>query len=379
MVETSRIVGWLRRLIQIPSVGPDNAGARSGPSSEAQLAGKLVEWFTALGAEVQTEDVYPGRPNVYTLWNNGAACWIGLDVHMDTVGVETMQGDPFDGRVENGRIYGRGAVDTKASLAVALATLEMLKGSGKRLHANLLICASADEETGAHGAAVFADWVRRSAIQLDQLMVGEPTRCGPVYGHKGTVGLEFEIQGLAVHSSMPELGKNAIVAAAPVILALQAEHERLQNVPVTTELGKATLTVSMIHGGQGHNAVPEKCRLNVDRRAIPGEVPLDVANSTFEIVKQHCSLPVTMRIMHQLAAFYQNPDSPWIRQLAAWSGIPPTVVPYCTNAWAYSGLAREIVVLGPGSIDQAHRDVEWVEIAELEKLAGIYARWWGLV
>jgi acetylornithine deacetylase/succinyl-diaminopimelate desuccinylase-like protein len=77
-------------------------------------------------------------------------------------------------------------------------------------------------------------------------------------------------------------------------------------------------------------------------------------------------------------AFLQAPDSPWLRQLADWSGHEPMIAPYGTNAWAYGELARECVVLGPGSIEQAHGVEEWVEVAELSKLAGIYARWWGV-
>ena len=79
-----------------------------------------------------------------------------------------------------------------------------------------------------------------------------------------------------------------------------------------------------------------------------------------------------------MSAFLQPPDAPWIHQLADWSGQEPKVVPYCTNAWAYQGLAKECVVIGPGSIDQAHGEVEWVEISELEKLANIFTHWWGL-
>jgi acetylornithine deacetylase/succinyl-diaminopimelate desuccinylase-like protein len=85
-----------------------------------------------------------------------------------------------------------------------------------------------------------------------------------------------------------------------------------------------------------------------------------------------------MKTLLEIDAFYQPPDTPWIRQLAGWSGKEPTIVPYGTNAWAYGGLAGECVVIGPGSIDQAHGQEEWVEISELEKLANIYARWWGI-
>lgn len=377
-VEMDRLVSWLRELVQIPSVGPRNAGPRSGAGGEAEIASRLVDWFEALGGEVHREDVFPGRPNVYGLWRGRSDRWLAVDVHTDTVGVETMQGDPFDGRMEQGRIYGRGAADDKAGLGVVLALLEAMQRAGAVPSDNLLIAATADEETGAGGAPVFADWVRERGIELDQLMVFEPTLCTPVYGHKGSVGIELEIEGVAVHSSKPELGKNAIVAAASLILALDQEHRRLVGSPASTAVGTGTLTVSVVHGGQAGNIVPETCRLLLDRRVVPGEEPAAVAEELFDFAKANCPLPVTMNTTHQLTAFYQPPESAWIQQLHAWSGMEPTVAPYGTNAWAYGGLAHECVILGPGSIDQAHRDVEWVEVAELERFAGILTNWWGL-
>jgi acetylornithine deacetylase/succinyl-diaminopimelate desuccinylase-like protein len=379
MVETERIVKWLSRLVQIPSVGPANAGPRSGNSSEARLASQIAEWFTQFGGEVSREDVYPGRPNTYGVWHNNSRRWIAVDVHIDTVGVETMQGDPFDGRVENGRLYGRGAVDTKASLGIVLALLEQMHENGKRLDSNLIVCASADEETGCHGAAVFAEWVRRHDIPLDQLLVAEPTLCAPVYGHKGLVGVQLEIHGVAAHSAKPESGKNAIMAAAPLLLALDAEHQRLISQPPSTEVGVPTLAVTLIDGGQAFNVVPDRCHLALNRRLVPGEDPMQVGNALFDYAKQHCSLPLTMTISAQMTAFYQHPGTAWIKQLSAWSGVPAGVVPYGTNAWAYGGLAGDCVIFGPGSIDQAHRDVEWVEVSELEKAAAVYEKWWGLV
>ena len=107
MVETERIIEWLRRLVQIPSVGPANAGARSGKCDESQIAARVTEWFRAFGGEVEQEDVSPGRPNTYGIWRGQTNRWIAVDVHIDTVGVETMLGDPFDGRLPSGPIKNR--------------------------------------------------------------------------------------------------------------------------------------------------------------------------------------------------------------------------------------------------------------------------------
>jgi acetylornithine deacetylase/succinyl-diaminopimelate desuccinylase-like protein len=124
--------------------------------------------------------------------------------------------------------------------------------------------------------------------------------------------------------------------------------------------------------------VPESCQLFIDRRIVDGEKSLDVVAALQEVAQQACPLPVKTTTGLAVEAFLQPPDTPWLRQLAAWSGREPAVVPYGTNASAYGGLARECVVIGPGSIDQAHGSEEWVTIAELEKMAGIYAKWWGV-
>ena len=146
MVETSRIVEWLQGLVHIPSVGPKNAGLRSGAVDESRIAAQLATWFKALGGEVEREDVYPGRPNTYGIWRGQIDRWISVDVHIDTVGIETMIGDPFDGRLENGRVYGRDSVDTKASLGAVLALLEDMQHRGEVLKPNLVVCASSTKK-----------------------------------------------------------------------------------------------------------------------------------------------------------------------------------------------------------------------------------------
>src|SRR5215213_3486633 len=135
------LAAWLKRLVHIPSVTPEQAGPRAGAPGEARLAEAVAGWFRDFGGEVYVEDVLPGRPNVYAIWRGASERWAALDVHMDTVGVEQMSGDPFGGELRDGRVYGRGAVDTKASLAVALALLEALHRSGGRPASNLLLTA----------------------------------------------------------------------------------------------------------------------------------------------------------------------------------------------------------------------------------------------
>lgn len=378
MIPGNRLAEWLSRIVKIPSVNPAQAGPHAGTPGEGQLAAQLAKWFEELGGEVHTEEVLSGRPNVYAIWRGRSDRWAAVDTHMDTVGVEQMSGDPFSGRIDNGRVYGRGAVDTKATLGVVLALLEKMQQASLTPEPNLLIVATMDEETEARGATAFARWVRERGLSIDQLLVAEPTLCSPVYGHKGAVRLKFQVQGKSTHSSQPQLGKNAVTAAAHLVLALDAEHQRLLAEPSKTELGPPTLTVSVIQGGRGLNVVPDSCRIFIDRRVVAGEEPSEITATLTALAERSCPLPVSTEVLMETGAFLQPPDTPWLRQLATWSGKEPTIVPYGTNAFAYGGLAGECVVLGPGSIDQAHSDEEWVAISELEKLAEIYSRWWGI-
>jgi len=375
VVSTERMAEWLQRLVRIPSVAPEQAGPRAGAPGEGRLAEAVAGWFGELGGEVYLDEVLPGRPNVYGIWRGQGSRLLGLDVHLDTVGVEQMSIEPFEAELREGRLYGRGAADTKASLAVALTLLEAMQAQSLPPAANILVAATVDEEVGARGAPAFARWLSERGLMLDELIVAEPSSCGPVYGHKGVARMALTIAGRAAHSSRPELGENAIVAAAELTIALADEHSRLQHQP-KTPLGWPTLTVSLVEGGSGVNIVPERCRIALDRRLIASEKPEAVLAELLALAERHCRLPLQSETLLALGAFFQTPDAPLVQKLAAWSGMPPAVVGYGTNAWAYQAVARERVVLGPGSIEQAHSEDEWIALAELERLADLYQRWW---
>lgn len=377
MLLTTHAVDWLSRLVQIPSVTPVQAGGDSAIAGEAHIAQAVADWFWQLGGEVHIEEVLPGRPNVYGLWRGRSDTWVAVDVHMDTVGVAQMAADPFSGEVRDSRVWGRGAVDTKATLGVILALLQTAQAAHRLPVPSLVIGATVDEEFGATGAPAFADWLRRRPFQVAQLIVAEPTCCAPVYGHRGLARFELTFRGIPAHTSQPDLGRNAIVAAARTVLAYAEEHRRLQTRPPAT-VGRPSLTTSIIHGGTGINVVPDQCVIAIDRRIVDGEEPAAVIDDLYAMAQNAGGLPVELRRLREIHAFLQKPDSGFVRQLAAWSGQTPQVAPYGTNAWAYRDLPAEVVVFGPGSIDQAHGAEEWVEIAQLERLTQVYAQWWGL-
>ncbi len=369
-------------LVQIPSVNPLQAGPISGPGGEGDLARAVADRAEALGATVTLDSVLSSsetgdRPNVYAHFQGppGAPTLV-VDAHLDTVSIEHMTDDPFDGRIADDRVYGRGSVDTKASFAVVLAVLEAMQAEGEPLGVDLwLVGTIAEEVGGLIGAGAFRRWVRKSGLEIDRLIVAEPTMCAPVHGHRGAIGLEITVNGKAAHSSQPELGANAISAAGRIIAALDAEHERITAAGGSTPVGPGTLSVTEIGGGRARNIIPDCCTVYAGRRTAPGEDVTEVFNDLAALIKE-AAMP--LEAITELAygagspAFYQEPDSGFIKELCELAGTVPEAATYGSNALSYGGLAKETVLFGPGSIDQAHQAVEWVDIDQLDQAAKVY-------
>ena len=379
MIPIERVTHWLTQLVNIPSVNPDGGYANTAPEhlGEGRIAQFLADTFRRFAGEVEEEFIFPDRPNVYGMWHGrpGSDEWVAVDVHVDTVAVSQMTDPPFDGRIENGRLWGRGAVDTKATLGILLALIEEVAAGTVALKHNLLVAATIGEEAGGFGAKALAEWVPAKGLNLSQMIVAEPTLCVPVYAHKGVTGMQVRVEGEAAHSSTPHLGKNAITAAAQILTAIDAENTRLQSLKPRTDAGNPTIAVTLIDGGAGHNIIPNRCDITINRRNVPFETVDEIVADLTTMIQASCDLPVTVLRARGAGAFYQNPDTAWVQQMAKWSGSRPEAVPYGTNALAYPGMADETLIFGPGSIDQAHGAVEWVTLAELEKAAEVYANW----
>lgn len=380
-----RLAEWVARFVRVPSVNPLHAGPSCGVPGERAMAEAVADAASGLGAsEVVLDPVLDDRPNVYAVFAGHTDEVVVLDVHTDTVTVEHMVEDPFDGRVQDGAVWGRGALDTKASLGVICALAEAWRAEGLRPMPTLYVVGSIAEEAGGMpGAAAFRRWAVERSLAVRQLVIAEPTELAPVYGHKGGVSVRVTVLGRSAHSATPHLGENAIEAMAPVIAAYQREHERLVAAGGDTELGPATLTVTMIEGGTGGNVVPDRCRLQAGRRVVPGEDPADVYERLAAIAVEACPLPVEVEpwppplpgLGAGMPAFHQSADTPLVRGLAEWAGTAPTIAPFGTNALRYDGFADEKAVFGPGRITDAHRETECVRIDDLARLADVYTRW----
>jgi acetylornithine deacetylase len=405
----------MQTLIGLPSVNPDQMFMAGHDLSAPEVAsivgeGRVVDWLAerieAAGGETivlecgdhwTTESPSKSelrRPNIIGVWrsSNPDAPWYAIDAHVDTVMVVGMEPfEPFSGDLtSDGKIHGRGSCDTKAAFACLLSLLHDLQASAEGpldLPVNLVVCGTAGEETGRLGAHVFRDWLKAQKICAKEMLVTEPSLCTPVFAHKGTVRLQFHVNGVAAHSSKPHLGKNAVVAAAQLTKALWAEHQSLQS--RGGPLGPPTLTPTIAEGGHGPNIVPQHASVACDYRVTTLPDNDTISEDVDEVVARltaiahatlddnpHCESFQVVQLGRETddpdallnadgaagnPAFYQDPNIDWVGRMKEWTGLEPEVVTYGTNATGYdSECAEAILICGPGDIAQAHMADECV-------------------
>ncbi len=375
--DQARVVQILRDLVAIDSVNPALPGGRQG---EAEVARYVADFCCRLGLDVSFQEVLPGRANVIARLDvPGARRTLLYESHLDTA---TMEGypDALDPRLADGRVYGRGSCDTKGGLAGMLHALELLQAQRGELECNVVLAGAVDEEHLMRGSAALA----RLPLQADGAVIAEPTSLSVIVAHKGLLRPFIQTTGRAAHSSDPEAGDNAIYQMAEVIRALR---ERLE--PSLARLshplcGHPTISVGTIRGGLQVNFVAPDCSIHLDRRLLPQEDPdavlADFVRFLADLRREQPWIKVSIaECAHKLRGLDTPPSSPIARaaeaasrEVLGWARVEG--VPYATDAsnLAEGGIAG--IVLGPGSIAQAHTMDEWVPIAELVASAEVYAR-----
>jgi len=373
-IDNTEVVDLLSALVRIPSVNPRMGGG----AGEGELAGFLAEHLRVLGVAPVVTEVQPGRPNVLgTAHGKPGGTHLLFEAHLDTVSPSHGHVDPFVPRVEDDRLYGRGACDTKGSMAAMLAAFASALRSTER-GPTVSVAFLMGEEIGHEGAQHLA----ASGFRPDAAVIGEPTGLDVIVAHKGVLRWRMTTNGKSAHSANPQFGVNAIGMMAWLIRSLEAELIPTLDARRHPLLGPPTLSVGRIAGGREVNVVPDRCTIDVDRRLLPGEswttVRPEMDSLLARIAAEVPGFDAVMEPPYQENAAVETATAHPIAHMAIEAvqrvdgKHPVRGVSYCTDATCLSGAGIPCVVLGPGRIEQAHTGTEYVEIQQVVKAAAIY-------
>jgi len=364
-VSVTRTEKLLAELIALPSVNPAFLPPRHPHAGEWRVADFLAATAARAGLEVELQKVLPGRANViFRLRPAGKIRQtILLAPHLDTVGAD---GTRFIPQRKNGRLHGRGACDTKGSMAAMLSALMELAGNKNRPQQTEIIFAGLiDEENAQAGSRALV----ASGLKADLAIVGEPTRCRVVTAHKGSVWLRLESRGRAAHGATPHLGKNAIHEMARIVEVLETDYAAQLRRRKHRLLGHGTVNVGKISGGTQPNIVPEACEIEIDRRTLPGETERSVVREITALLRAE-KLPAEISSFKLAPALPLETDFrlPLVRQFLRGAKQRRSAgVDYFCDAAVLAAGGMPSVVFGPGDIAQAHTADEWISLAELER------------
>jgi acetylornithine deacetylase len=342
-------------LVAIDSINP---ALVPGGAGEREIASFAADWCADHGLDVEL--LGNERPSVVaTKHGSGGGRSLLLNGHLDTVGVAGMEA-PFEPRVEDGRLYGRGAYDMKGALAaIMLAATE-----ATRLRGDVIVTLVADEELGSIGTEAVVE-----RMHADAAIVVEPTELRVAVAHRGFVGFELRTSGVAAHGSRPDLGVDAIAKMGPVIVALAELDERLQTGPHHPLVGSASLHSSLIEGGQELSSFPASCVLTGERRTIPGE--------TVDQVEQELRAAAgdaELRLIASRDPLPADTEHPFVELVGKVAEAGEYVgALFWTDAALIAGAGIPTVLFGPAG-EGAHAEVEWVDLASLDRVRDVVGR-----
>ena len=369
------VTALLQQLVRIPSVNPDNAPG-TGQTCEQTLAVFLAGWLESFGAAVSLEEVRPGRPNLIARFAPlDGRPRILLGPHLDTVGIGGMTIEPFGGEIRDGRLWGRGACDTKGPMAAMLWALHENREVLSEMPVAVDFVGFMGEESGQWGSK---DFVRKHGADYTFAVVGEPTSMAVVHVTKGSLWATLRATGKAAHSSQPERGDNAILKLTRSLDRLDCHLGAELATFTHPVLGRSTMNVGVIRGGTRANIVPDLAEAEIDIRITPS---LAAAGGALALLKDTLAfhdLPLEIIDPHENPPMETLPDHPLVRTLLATG--PGTVLagaPWFSDAGHLSGGGIPSVCLGPGSIDQAHTADEFIALDELRQGAEFFRRFIG--
>ncbi|MCC6493547.1 MAG: M20/M25/M40 family metallo-hydrolase [Pirellulales bacterium] len=389
----------LGRLIAAASVNPRLAGDDPAAAGEQRLTELLIDHCRSAGWPWALQPVHPGRSNLLALVPGDRGDVLLWDVHQDTVSGAGMCIAPFEARVADGRVYGRGACDVKGAMAAMLSALSRASAEPPGRRPSVLLACTVNEECGFTGARALAElWHREEGLArppraaLDEqggltskmlrtvrpaaAVVAEPTELNVVVSHRGVVRWQCAVEGRAAHSSKPEDGVNAIYVMAEVVRLIRDYYQReLRPRQPDPWCGPPTASVTTIRGGTGPNTIPDRAVIDVDRRLTPDELPAAAYEDMIAHLAERTPLGGA-RLRHDppwmesrgLSASDNRALADQVAHVARSLQLEPAVmgVPYGANAASIAAAGIPTVIFGPGSIAQAHTADEWIALEQLQ-------------
>lgn len=365
-VREDRVVKLLQKLIQIETTNP--------PGNELDLASWLADYFAQAGVEADVLEYEGKHANlVLRLRGNGKRPALIFNAHMDTVpaGETPWRFPPFSGTLHDGKIYGRGAADMKGGLAAMTEAAVILAQSGVSLGGDLIIAFTYDETYGLRGAKqLLEDGYLDGA---GAIVISEPTSLDVFIAEKGALWLKCRVEGKIAHSSMPQLGQNAIWGMARFLhrieksLTLRADPHPL--------LSEPTVTVGTIRGGVAVNVVPDLCEATLDIRLLPGMDFKTVVQNVQDLGENQ----VEVEVLDWKKPVQSDPKAEIVslslRAVEEVTGLPrkPKGVSYYTDGSVIANrLQIPMVIIGPGDTGMSHQPNEYVEVSRLVQAVKIY-------
>lgn len=375
-ISEDEVIAFHRKLVRIPSVNPPGDVREAIAVCESTLAAEGFE--TRLVSKVDI------MPSLIASIGNDDGSVLAFNAHLDVVPIGERSAwthEPFGAEIEDGKIYGRGAGDDKASVAAQVMAAIALARSGVELKGRLIVNEVADEEVGGFNGAAFVH--EEGFFSPDYLIVGEQTMNEVALGEKGGSPTRIRIWGRTAHGALPWEGVNAIEAAAEIIVALRREYWPVIATRTSEYFHPSSGSVNLFSGGVKSNVVPDQAELMVDRRLVPGEEPAVALAELREVAEQAVADFPGVRIEVDEfwpggAATLTDPESPLVQAMAganATLGLSTNLRGFSMATdgrfWARTGVPT--IIYGPGDPRLAHVPDEWVGIDEIMEATRAYA------
>jgi acetylornithine deacetylase len=375
MIDKTYTINTLRKLVQINSVNP---GLVKGAPGEGEIAWFIHNQLNELGLESKISDAAPGRPNVTAIIKgDGGGKSLMINAHTDTVGIEGMD-DPFSARIENGKLYGRGAYDMKSGIAAMLGVAKAFADEKPDTAGDLVLTFVADEEHQSVGATAVA-----KEISTDAAIVTEPTDLRLCLAHRGFSIHKITIHGKTAHGGNHMLGVDANMKMGALLNEIAHFAKSLPEQKRHPLCGEGSMHVPLIEGGRSLFIYSHQCSIHTERRTLPGEtadsVNADLNKLISRVKAKDPEFSADLEEVLWRSPYEISADREIVKTVSAAAEsvlgkLPETIGhTWWEDSAIFGEAGMETMVLGArgGGI---HEDVEWVETESVIDLAEILLR-----